>query len=333
MQETLIIGDTHFDDKWEDYLPSQINAVKKVIEEYDTDHIVFLGDISDKRKPKPNILLAIDEFFKWTTKKKKVVDVLMGNHDANDKSDDGVTYLSVFNSKYVRVHNVAKEIKVGKRKLGFIPNYENNSKIIEAYRDFCSTSIVFGHFGYIGCLNGVPDYVFGVAPSDILSYTVLGHIHRNNSVNNIECLGTPYPVGFYDSEYNVGCAGVLQYDSEHQDLARVQVMTGPRYYTAKADSLDNLKVDQNNFNVIRVLLDSDSDKYGPDIIKFLIETYGFKWVDLRVVPKITKMEYKDTKRIKTMVDKSMLDQFLEKIQLPYPKDELMAIYNKVKNEN
>ena len=61
MIKYLIIGDTHLDTKYPGYLENQVEALKFNIQKQRPNNIIFLGDISDKRKPSPEVLLKIKE--------------------------------------------------------------------------------------------------------------------------------------------------------------------------------------------------------------------------------------------------------------------------------
>ena len=333
MNHALIIGDTHFDDKYDGYLEAQINSIKRIIKEIEIEDIIFLGDIAEKRKPKPNILLAIKGLL--DSIKGRRIHILRGNHDANDKSDDGITYLSLFNSRKVKVYNHIKDVEIQGRTFTFIPHYENEEIIVEKHRSIPDSNIVVGHYGYVGCINGVPDYVFSVSPNDILNFTILGHIHRNHRSGLINVVGTPYPVSFYDSEANCATVGILSFDKSHEDLEFIPLLNGPRFTTKHSSKIEELsKLKDHNYNVVRVLLDSDSDKYAPDVIKDIITRFPVKWVDIRVVPKVDSMpKEKIGLSVQNMFDKSILDQYLSQVDLPYTLDDMMKVYSHIKNEN
>ena len=262
------------------------------------------------------------------------IHILRGNHDSNDKSDDGVTYLKLFESRRVKIYNHIKDVKIQGRNFSFIPHYENEEVIIKKYTMLPPETIAFGHFGYIGCINGVPDYAFSISPRDISCFSIIGHIHRNNRSGLINVVGTPYPIGFYDSELNCGTLGVLTFDESHEELDFIDINGGPRFVTKHSSQLQDLKLSENTYNVVRVLLDSDSDKYTPDLIKELISKYPIKWVDIRVVPKVDSIPKEQSGiSIKQIMDKSILDQYLEKVDLPFSREDLMKVYTYIKNEN
>lgn len=330
--QILIVGDNHFTDRYEGILDAQVDATVEAIQATDIEDIVFLGDVSDARKPTPTVLLAIQRLLDKLKNRKKRI--LRGNHDALNKSDDGVTYLNVFESKHTTIYNHIRDTKIKGRQFTFIPHYEDERVITKKYSIISPESIAFGHFGYIGCINGVPDYVFSINPGDIRNFTILGHVHRTSRAGLINVVGTPYPTGFYDSEVNCGTLGVLEFDENHEELSYINVDKGPRFITKHSSQLEGLKLDENTYNVVRVLLDSDSDKYTPDLIKELITKYPIRWVDIRIIPKVDSAPKEmEGITLKHIMDKSLLDQYLEKIELPFSISDLMKVYTHIKNEN
>lgn len=98
--KTLIIGDTHLEDKIPGHLNHQIETLTILIEKEidDLKHIIFLGDITDSRKPSPTILLTFRLFIHHIKSLNPNINIwiIRGNHDSETKSDDGITALSLF---------------------------------------------------------------------------------------------------------------------------------------------------------------------------------------------------------------------------------------------
>ena len=104
--KTLIIGDTHFHDSNTALRNAQIQAADVLYEHamyQRCDRVVFLGDVFDKRKPSPACILDVKEFFDNV---QIPTHIIRGNHDSANKSDDGLTILSLLHRDgMVEVHN------------------------------------------------------------------------------------------------------------------------------------------------------------------------------------------------------------------------------------
>ena len=180
MVKTLVIGDLHFDCKDKDLLASQVTAVKKIVREAvnrdNPDHCIFLGDLMMHRKPSPSVLLALRDVIRWCEDKFVRTYILRGNHDSENKSDDGVTALSLLESKKTIVVTQTLRDDINKRVL--IPHYEDEERIKRDLAKVPDSYTVYGHFGYYGALNSAGDADFGIRVSDFRTRSVLGHIHK-----------------------------------------------------------------------------------------------------------------------------------------------------------
>jgi len=336
MIKYLIIGDTHLDTKYPGYLDHQVDSIKKNIAKYKPNQIIFLGDISDKRKPSPEVLLKIKELFDYLDMDTYV---LMGNHDASNKSDDGLTYLSLFNSDFITICNKPKTILIGNRTAHLIPHYENETELINYLNTSVSPDdIIFGHFGYRGCINSIGDYDFSIDVSSIRCRAYLGHIHRSTSHNNIEILGTPYPTSFFEADHK-GFLGLLKvYSKEKIVFEKVPFIGGPNYTNCKLEDLDSLakKIDPDKYyNVVRVLLNPSDKVYIPDLIKKLIEEYKVNYVDVKYVnPDLELVASQNPYLISPgEFNDASFEEYLNKLEFPYKKEEVLNVLNKVKTLN
>ena len=104
--QTLVIGDLHFEDKPRGLMQAQYNAVMQICKDRcgDCDKVIFLGDLMMHRNPRPTVLLALKELMNELVAIGYEVHILRGNHDSVTKADDGVTALSLFESKNVHVY-------------------------------------------------------------------------------------------------------------------------------------------------------------------------------------------------------------------------------------
>jgi DNA repair exonuclease SbcCD nuclease subunit len=256
MVKTLVIGDLHFDNKPFGLLEAQANAVKDIVsiahsDHKDLDSVVFLGDLMMHRKPYPRVLLALKDVIDFISPKVNKVYILRGNHDSENKSDDGVTALSLLESNKVEV--VTHIYRDDLTRQYFIPHYENEDKIKELLAEVPEDYMVFGHFGYRGSLNSAGDADFGINISEFTSPTILGHIHRYGRTENVTLLGTPYTTNYAEHKKENYYAVV---DFDHKiDIYPVDF--GPRHLIMDQDAVEeNLDWinDPNYFTLLRINL-------------------------------------------------------------------------------
>lgn len=259
MVKTLIIGDLHFDNKPEGLLEAQVKAVKDLILHAHIKHeftdIVFLGDLMMHRKPYPRVLLALKEVIDYAYPF-GFVTILRGNHDSENKSDDGMTALSLFDNARIVTQTYVDDLN----KRVFIPHYEDENKIKAALKEVPKNYTVYGHFGYYGALNSAGDSDFSLTPVDFYNTTVLGHIHTYRREENIILLGTPYTTNFSENRKE-SFYGIM----EDGELTTWATIGGPRHLVVDFDKVeDNIDWinDKSYFTLLRIVVPSLEELEG-----------------------------------------------------------------------
>ncbi len=335
MKRILVIGDTHFDEKYrDDYLTTQIKCIQKLVVEHQPNAVIFLGDISDKRKPKPPVLLAIQELFHFIKSEGVESYVLRGNHDSNSKSDDGVTYLSLYNELvYTIVHT--DRVNIFGKHFTFIPHYENQQRIIEYLSKVPDKDVCIGHFGFRGCINSIGDYDFNIDINAFNNFTILGHIHKYSQEGLISVLGTPYPTSFQESDYKP-VVGIIEINGSNWTYDVKPVNHGIRYYTFKLNEIEKYRkklLNTDTYNIVRVYVNPDSNETEVELRNKLIEEFNIAWVDIKVLSEEVELNTVYTGAIPKF-DETILEDYLSKLDsIPYSKKEVMEVFNSLKENN
>ena len=290
VKRTLVIGDLHFDNKPFGLLEAQKKAViklfRKVVSEDHVTDVIFLGDLMMHRKPYPRVLLALQEVINYISSIAKVY-IIRGNHDSENKSDDGTTALSLFDNA-LDVKVITQTWVDDSNRRVFVPHYEDEEKIKEVLAQVPEGYRIFGHFGYHGALNSAGDADFGISPSEFRNSCVLGHIHRfeqvtqraDKSVVTLTVLGTPYTTNF--SEYKKeNFYGIIK-DGE---LTIHPIEFGPRHlvvdYDLVEENLDWIN-DKKYFTLLRINLSTiDRDQNN---VADLMDKLDVGYVEVKYKP-------------------------------------------------
>ena len=284
MVKTLVIGDLHFNDKPIGLLEAQQKAVLRICDKHpECDQVIFLGDLMMHRNPRPSVLLALKEVIDEVSKTKEVF-ILRGNHDSVNKSDDGVTALSLFANKKVKV--ITQTWVDEKNKRVFIPHYENEERIKTFLSECPADYTTFGHFGYYGSLNSAGDADFGLSITDFPNPTILGHIHGFRREKNITILGTPYSTNFSEF-YKENFYGVL----DGADIELFPITFGPRHLPIDYDALEenmSLVNDPEYFTMLRVMVSTINEDQNK--ITDLIEQLSVGYVEVKYKPLLDEEE-------------------------------------------
>ena len=292
---TLVIGDLHFDNKPFGLLQAQTGTTIEIYNEAlrsgPVDDVIFLGDLMMHRKPYPRVLLALKKVIDHISKRSSVY-ILRGNHDSENKSDDGVTALSLFESPRVRIITQTTIDEYGQRV--FIPHYEDETKIKRALSKVPKGYRVFGHFGYYGSLNSAGDADFSISLSQFRNSGMLGHIHRfaqgtvevSGSVETVTLLGTPYTTNFSEATKD-SFYGIIDGD----ELSLHPIEFGPRHLVIDYDKVEeNLEWinDPNYFTLLRINLSTVDEKQ--DNIASILYDLEVGFVEVKYKPLLDEKE-------------------------------------------
>lgn len=330
-----IVGDTHFDNPYKGYLESQINTCIRLLERDQPDAVVFLGDIFHHRKPNPEVINAVFKFFEKISLLPglKRIFVLRGNHDSTNKSDDGSTILEILEHRGSKVTLIRQTAYDEDYNFLFIPHYENEETIKESLKYVKDeNTVVFGHFGYTGCMNSTGFFDFALNPEDFKNPTYLGHIHRYAKTENTTILGTPYSTNFGECDYShfTGCIEKHQGSEKWTEIELKEVDFGVRHYVCPYESLEVMKDEINDpkfFTILRVFLSKFSEESSNDVRKEILDTYKIGYVDLKFQPIYDKKlnnrlsDYNPTDKINDIND-DIIELYLEENVSSIPKEEL-----------
>lgn len=259
MNKSLIVGDLHLEDRilttGQNWMGFQVDFILDLCKGY--EHIVFLGDIHHKRRPNPSELLAAKDLFQFLDNKGKKVIVLRGNHDSEDKSDNGITPLSLYEDYADIVLQASGDDEL---KHYYIAHFEDEQRIIDELAtaaEMYPDNVVFGHFGYNGCLNSVGTVDFGLDLSHFKNLTFLGHIHHQNmNEEKVKIVGTPYSTSYQEADKE---SIVVELDNETSEYT--SIVTDPPFVFTN-DHIDNFNLDDydnSKYNFVRLYV-SDLDK-------------------------------------------------------------------------
>ena len=323
MVRTLVIGDLHFDNKPHGLLQAQVKCIKRIIQNEDVDDIIFLGDLMMHRKPYPRVLLGLKDVIDFASKRAEVT-IIRGNHDSENKSDDGVTALSLFEGERVRV--VTQTWHDDKNKRAFIPHYEDEERIKKDLAQVPNGYTIFGHFGYSGSLNSAGDRDFSLSVNDFNNPTILGHIHKYTRGEFITLLGTPYTTNY--SEYRKeNFYGII----EDENLETFSIDHGPRHlvvdYDKVEENLDWIN-DHKYFTLLRINI-STVDK-NHDRITDLLDQLNVGYVEVKYTPVVDeKYEREEMTTIDpvTEINDALIEEYINSSNTKISKFELFKGLN------
>ena len=332
MVKTLIIGDLHLYNKPHGLLNSQCSCIKKIIEKEQPGEVIFLGDVFMRRRPIPSVLLAFKDLLQTIKKSCKKIHILRGNHDSENKSDDGITALSLFSEAKVSIYNHTFYDK--KRKYLFIPHYEDETIIKQELTKAPPGCIVFGHFGYFGSLNSAGDADFSISLTQFRNSGFLGHIHRFNqgtievkgSLETVTLLGTPYSTNFTEGGKDNYYA-ILD-DGETYRTEFKPIEHGPRYLVMDLESVED-NIDYINskdyFTLLRININTLNEE--DTIVNSVISKLDVGYVEVKYKPviddKLALSDYDPAASI-TDINDELIERYINNSNTSISKEALLS---------
>jgi DNA repair exonuclease SbcCD nuclease subunit len=337
--KTLVIGDLHLENKIPGLLDAQCKCIKKIKKEHNCPSIVLLGDVFNNRRPKPSVILAayglVHNLLSPSTSHggTSTVHVLRGNHDSENKNDDGISAISLLGEDDFGVVKHIQTLENSNYTNTFIPHYEDENKIREDLKNVKQGSIVFGHFGYFGSLNSAGDNDFSLVLSDFTNRTYLGHIHTYKREGNVTLVGTPYTTSF--TEAGKDSYVVLVGDDGEED-EKILIDHGPRHLIIEIDNiLDNLEFinDPNYFTLLRVVIPTANDER--EDIGSILNKVKVGYVEVKYKPviyDIHQLSTLDPDNPVIEVSDSLVEEYINHSETLLPKEDLMSGLQTI-NEN
>ena len=338
--KTLVIGDLHLEDKYKGYLEAQHKCIKDIVYLEKPSVVVFLGDIFQFRKPDPSTLIELDNLLNSIAMMPSITAIylLRGNHDSATKGDTCITALSIFDKGRVNVISSTKFIL--DLNYLFIPHYEEELEILAKINQFRkmelinNNTIIFGHFGFEGCLNTAGEEDFKLSPDDFDCTTILGHIHKPNKKGNIIVLGTPYSTCFQEVDYSHQYAII----DHNRKIELKSINFGPRYLTFPLEALEANKDfinDPKYFTILRVLLSKLDGFDTLDLRKKLLDEYKVKFIDMKYLPflddKVNQSSYYTPETLTELTD-DIIDKYISEQKTSIPEADLRKGLELLKNE-
>jgi hypothetical protein len=214
--------------------------------------------------------------------------VLRGNHDSQNRNDDGLTALETLCYPGSKVRLVQQTVVDTDLNFLLIPHYEDEETIKEHLsRGSDELTIAFGHFSYCPDHLGIRGFDSDLKLEDFKCRTILGHIHKYVEDKHVTILGTPWSTNYGEAD-NEHFVGVME-ETTHGwgPLNKFKVTCGPRFYEAPYNALDAMAdeiSDPKYFTLLRVTLDKFSDD-PPSLLRGdILNKFKVAHVDLKFQP-------------------------------------------------
>lgn len=299
----IAIGDPHFK---LDNLPEVdifIERIETLCLEIKPNLIVILGDVLDTHERLHTIPFNKAQLFIQKMRKIALTYILVGNHDLISNQEfltENHWMNAIKEWENVVIVDKIKFLLLSGYKLFFCP-YVDKGRFEEALNtsemNWKDADCIFAHQEFLGCKFGAITSINGDVWSETYPNIISGHIHENQTLNNIYYCGSSTQQG--ETEKNI--IPILTFNNPKKYILKEIDLDLPKKKTIRIDAsnLDDLKISEDNNRKVLVV-SGDQEEF-----KSFKKTKKYK--DL--IKKGVQVRYKEKKKRKT--DIPILEQIDE----------------------
>jgi DNA repair exonuclease SbcCD nuclease subunit len=300
IRKIFVLGDLHLGVRNNSLEWSEIQSdfllnffLKKVDEDGfdpERDILVQVGDWNHVRESTNERIrkISLEIAQRLTSKFKRGVFVILGNHDVYYKDRTDTHSLEGFDKIYSNFHifKTAETLSINSHKFLMMPWVENLAELKKKVQQYSKADYVFCHADIKGfSLNKMQKLEHGLESNDIASFKRIysGHIHIRQEKGNVLYVGTPYEMDRGDRGNTKGFY-VLDVSSDKVKEKFIENTSSPRHIKKDITELLDLPLAQiqeifsNNF--VDVMIESSLSQRFP-MAKFteMIKNLGHKRIE------------------------------------------------------
>ena len=312
------------------------NVFFPYLEENNIKVVVDMGDTFDNRR---NIDLWTLEWAKQNYYNRLrdlgiTVHTIVGNHTAYYKNTNTVNTVNLLLSEYknVIVYSEAKEVKLDKLKVLFIPwinaeNYENTVSSIKASRSVCAMGHLElngfrAHRGHV-MEDGMEGELF-----DKFTHVFSGHYHTRSDNGTIFYLGNPYEMFWNDVNDTRGFHIFDTETLEHTPINNPYKLFYNIYYEDTPHQMFDATEYTNK--IVKVIVRKKSNIKSFE--KFIDKLYSSGIQDLKIVENFDIIESEDFVVEETENTLSILNRYIEESETNFDKNLVKKIFQDLYKE-
>lgn len=344
MAKIAVITDLHLDSHkgdlrfWNYFLKFYDNVFFPYLDENNIKDILILGDVIDNRKiinfsTLRNIRL---DFFNKLNQYN--VNIILGNHDVYYKTTNEVNSLELLFDNYQNVNIIQEPFELSLHGTNFLLlpwiNSTNKDEFMQCIEN-SQADILCAHLEITNCkmIKGI-NCEHGL-DADIFSkfkQVWSGHFHHRNVLNNINYIGNPYELYWYDCGDD---RGFSVFDSDTQVLDFIKnpySIYAKIIYDDVNNNYDSLKFIEYSNKFVKIFI---KEKTNIDMYDKLIENlYECGVHDVKVIDNTNEFNVEETS-IENISVKSTIDifnEYIDKVEVNTSKSDLKSEIEELYNE-
>jgi len=306
----IIIGDQHFKISNIPEVEEYIEKICNIVKEECPDFIVLLGDMLDQHEKIHTT--PLNKAYDFIDRMRKITKtfVIVGNHDMSSNqvflTDEhwlnGLKeWENVIVVDKVIVHSI-NNIELVFCPYVFAGRFEEALNTIENY-DWKNAKCIFCHQEFEGCKMGAISSIEGDRWDLKNPNIISGHIHKNQTINNIYYPGSSMQVSFGETDKNIISSVEFEINNEGYKLREIEIdLPRKKIVYVDVDEFNNFNVDKTK-DKLKLTVSGSYEEF-----KTLKKTKKYKEIIDEGVQVVFKSKKKEMKRIKEHLSEQIENQ-------------------------
>ena len=319
------------------------NTFFPILDQYNIDHVLILGDTFDRRKYVNFYTLhrAKKMFFDQLEQRNIQVWMLAGNHDTYFKNTNDVNSPELLLQEYRNIHVIDNPttIEVGATSICMIPWIcaENYDDCFKEINDTPST-LCMGHFEIAGfaMYKGMESHE-GLSKDSFskFEHVFSGHYHHRSSDGHITYLGNPYELTWSDYNDPRGFHIFDLHDRKLEFFENPYRMFHKLHYNDRDKTYEqvvDVNIDQYKDAFIKVIVHEKNNPYWFDLLIERLEKLGISGI--QVVDDNLNLNLEDDEEIINQAEDmvTMLNKYVDSMDTNVDKKDVYKLMTTLYNE-
>lgn len=308
--KAIVIGDQHFKINNIPEVEEYIMKIKNIVENKQPDFIILLGDMLDQHEKIHSV--PLNKAFQFIDEMRKIAKtfVLVGNHDMVNNQvfltpDHWLNALKEWKNVVV-VDTVIKDCINGIDFIFcpyvFVGRFEEALNIV-LEEDWKKAKCIFCHQEFEGCKMGAIVSVDGDKWSKEYPNVISGHIHKNQTIDNIYYPGSSMQVSFGETDKNIVSYVVFDKDDKEYLLEEIEMdLPRKKIIYMDVDELETFNSEKTK-DKLKITISGSYEEF-----KTLKKTKKYKEITEEGIQVVFKSKKKEIRNLKEHIEEQLENQ-------------------------
>ena len=309
--KVIVIGDQHFKINNIPEVEEYISKIEVLVRSKEPDFIVLLGDMLDQHEKIHSV--PLNKAFEFINRMRKIAKtfVLVGNHDMYSNQtfltpDHWLNALKEWEN--VEVIDTVVKTSINGNDFIFCPyvfpgRFEEALNTILEENEWKKAKCIFCHQEFEGCKMGAIISIDGDRWSEEYPSIISGHIHKNQTINNIYYPGSSMQVSFGETDKNIVSYVVFDKEKTEYELEEIEIdLPRKKILYMDIEELEKFNVEKTK-DKLKITISGSYEEF-----KTLKKTKKYKEITDDGVQIVFKSKKKEIRNLKDHIEEQLENQ-------------------------